>query len=159
MAANDRNQKILQLKERLEMCKEFIKNAPKEAQEELAECQHDYQEACRELDEIKKEYQEDLKQAEIEHYSDKQMQTMERMTQEAIASAEEYKKKMSDYLEEAQKHMKELPGLLELAKEEQKSIEEQLAIYDTGISGPPAVIGGAIIWIIIFFLLFKACGG
>ena len=159
MATNDRNQKIRQLKEKLEMCKEFIKNEPKEAQKELAECQQDYQEACRELDKVKKEYQEALKQAEIEHYSDKQMQTMERTMQEAITSAEEYKNQMSDYLEKAQKHIEELPGLLKLAKEEQKSIEEQLAISDRGITGPPAVIGGAIIWIIIIFILFKACGG
>ena len=159
MAVNDRDQKIRQLKEKLEMCKEFIKNEPKEAQKELAECQQDYQEACRELDKVKKEYLEDLKQAEIEHYSDEQMQNMERLFQEEIATAEEYKNKMFDYLEKAQEHMKKLPELLEQAKAEQKSIEEELAIYDTGISGPPAVIGGAIIWIIVFFLLFKACGG
>ena len=79
--------------------------------------------------------------------------------QEEIASAEKRKTQAFEYLQDAQKLMEELPELLKLAKEEQKSLEEQLAIYDTGISGPPAVIGGAIIWAIIIFILFKACGG
>lgn len=42
MAANDSSQKARQLKEKLEMCKDFIKNAQREAQEDLAECQEDY---------------------------------------------------------------------------------------------------------------------
>ena len=139
METNNRDQKILQLKQRLEEYKEFIKNEPREAQKDLTECQKDYQEACRELGKVKKEYQEDLKQAEIEHYSDEQMQNMERLFQEEIATAEEYKNKMFDYLEKAQEHMKKLPELLEQAKAEQKSIEEELAIYDTGISGPRGI--------------------
>ena len=159
MAANDSNQKVRQLKEKLEMCKDFIKNAQKEAEKDLAECQKDYQDACRELDRAKNDYQRELKKAEIEHYSAKQMQTMENMMQEGIALAEKHKNQASEYLQDAKKHTEELPELLKLAKEEQESLEEQLAIYDTGISGPPAVIGGAIIWAIIIFILFKACGG
>lgn len=159
MASNHNSQKVLQLKQELEMHKKFIKTESNEAQKDLEECQKDYQEACRELDQAKKDYQKALKRAEIEHYSAKQMQTMEKMMQEEIASAEKRKDEALGYLEKAQEYMKELPKLLEQAKAEQKSIEEQLAIYDTGISGPPAVIGGAIIWAIIIFILFKACGG
>lgn len=81
------------------------------------------------------------------------------MMQEGITSAEEYKNQMSDYLEKAQKYMKELPKLLEQAKADQKSIEEQLAIYETTTAGPGRIIGGAIIWAIIILFLFKACGG
>lgn len=158
MAANDRKQEVLRLKHLLEECKDFIKNGQKEAQEDLIECQQDYQEACRELDQAKKDYQEALKQAEIEHYNDKQMQTMKKMMQEGITTAEKYKNQMYDFLEKAQKYMEELPKLLEQAKADQKRIEDQLAIYDITTPSPWKTIGGAVIWAIIIFILLKACG-
>lgn len=84
MAANDRNQKIRQLKEKLEICKDFIKNGQKETEKDLAECQKDYQDVCRELDRTKKDYQRELKQAQIEHYSTQQMQTMEKWSRKEL---------------------------------------------------------------------------
>ena len=77
MSANDNRQKLLQLKQELEKCKKFIKTAQKEAENDLMECQIDYQEACEEVEKIEREYQEDLKIAADENYNIQQIQVME----------------------------------------------------------------------------------
>ncbi|MBD5133762.1 MAG: hypothetical protein HDT38_04735 [Clostridiales bacterium] len=159
MAANDDRQKLLQLKQELEKCKKFIKTAQKEAEDELRECQIDYQEACEEVEEIEREYQKDLKIAADENYNIQQIQVMEKMTEEGRAMAKRHKDAAYGYLEKAQEYMEKLPELLELAKEEAESLEKQIALYESTTTSARQMIGGAIIWAIVIFLIFKACGG
>lgn len=159
MASSNNRERCLQLKEQLGECKKFIQTAQREAERDLAECQRDYQDACKELNKTKAEYQKELKRAALENFSPQQVQTMEKMFQEAIASDEKYKDEMFGYLEDAQKFMKELPKLLEQAKAEARSLEDQLALYEPNTASTWQIIGGVVIWAIIIFLIFKACGG
>ena len=159
MAANDNSQKVAQLKQQLEECNAFIKNAKKETEDELMECQKDYQEACKELDEAKEDYQKALKRADAENFGPQQVQAMKKMMEEAIAAAEKDKTEAYNYLTHAQQEMKELPKLLEQAEAQKKSLEKQLALRESATNSPGRMIGGAIIWAVIIFIILKACGG
>lgn len=161
MGSSDTKERILELKELLRKCNDFIKNTKKECEEELAECKADYQEACVELESAKREYREELQRAEVAGYNSNQLKTLTSMFEESITLATKRCEEAHGYLERAQADMDRFPDLLKSAKADKERFEKELFVLEEvgPKKFPLQIIGGAIIWGIIILLILKACGG